>query len=371
MKIICDREKLLRAFQVAASVSPLHSPKPVLRNVKIVADEAATVLMGTDLEIGIRTEAQGVEVVAPGQALLPIDRFGSILRESGDEKLTIEDDGKRIIVQGVRSQFQLPSEDPAQFPSVNSFHEEGYYEMPAPFFRELIRRTIFSTDTESSRYALGGVLVEFSGEEVVGVATDGRRLAKQSGSTKIVGQQATLGGATIIPTRAMQLIDRAIADNDETIRISAKDNEVLINSKTSTINARLVEGRFPSWQAVFPQDDNLTKIDIVVGPFYAAVRQAAIVTSTERRGVDFIFGEGKVALSGHGAELGESHIELPIAYDGAEIKVKLDPRFFSDFLKVLQPEATFTIAIKDSKTAAVCSTADGYAYVIMPLSQKN
>ena len=60
----------------------------------------------------------------------------------------------------------------------------------------------------------------------------------------------------------------------------------------------------------------MLKIDLTVGPFYAAVRQAMIVTSEERRGVDFVFGGGKIVLSGHGAELGESHVELPIAYDG-------------------------------------------------------
>ena len=61
------------------------------------------------------------------------------------------------------------------------------------------------------------------------------------------------------------------------------------------------------------------------------MRQAAIVTSDERRGVDFTFGGGKIVLAGHGAELGESHVELPIAYDGADIGITLDPRFLERF----------------------------------------
>ena len=74
-------------------------------------------------------------------------------------------------------------------------------------------------------------------------------------------------------------------------------------------------------------------IELTVGPFYAAVRQAAIVTSDERRGVDFTFGGGKVVLAAHGAEFGESHVELPIAYDGPEIVITLDPRYLNDFLR--------------------------------------
>ncbi len=370
MKITCDREKLLRAFGTVASVVPQRSPKPILSNVKIVAEAELVVLMGTDMENSIRSTAVGVEVSDPGEALLPIDRFGSILRESSDEKLVIEDDGKRILVQGDRSKFQLPSEDAAKFPGIGSFEEERYHELPAPLFRELIRRTVFATDNENSRYALGGALIEFDGDKIVGIATDGRRLAKQSGAVKAVGEQSGSEQMTIVPTRGMQLIDRAIAESDEEIRILAKDNEFLVRSSQSTIHVRLAEGRFPNWRGVFPSKENQVKIDIAVGPFHAAVRQAAIVTSKDRRGVDFTFGEGKVMLSGHGAELGESHIELPIPYDGGEITVKLDPRFVSDFLKVLQPEQTFKITIRDSKTAAVCSTDDGYEYVIMPLERK-
>ena len=113
----------------------------------------------------------------------------------------------------------------------------------------------------------------------------------------------------------------------------------------------------------------MVKIELSVGPFYAAVRQAAIVTSEERRGVDFIFGGGKVVLAGHGAELGESHVELPIAYDGAELGITLDPRYLGDFLKVLDPEQKFTVELRDAESAAVFATEDGYAYVIMPLSR--
>ena len=98
----------------------------------------------------------------------------------------------------------------------------------------------------------------------------------------------------------------------------------------------------------------MLKIDLTVGPFYAAVRQATIVTSEERRGVDFVFGGGKIVLPAHGAELGESHVELPIAYDGDEIGITLDPRYLSDFLKVLDPEQNFTVELRNAESAALC-----------------
>lgn len=369
MKATCERDKLLHAFQMAASVAPARSPKPILQNVKMEVTKDGAILMGTDLEVGIRIDVAGVTVHSPGNVVLPRDRFGKILSESSDEKLDIESDGRKVMIRGQRSEFQLPSENPDEYPAVLAFGEEKYHELPARSFREVVRRTVYATDNESSRYALGGVLIELAPEGLTAVATDGRRLARQECPAKSVGGHVSGDTMTIIPTRAMQLLERALADNEENIQLAARENDVMVRSGRATIYSRLVEGRYPKWRDVFPRRDGMRKFDLTVGPFFTAVRQAMIVTSEERRGVDFVFGGGKVVLTGHGAELGESHVELPIADDGEELGITLDPRYMSDFLKVLAAEQTFAIELRNAESAALCTTEDGYAYVIMPLAR--
>jgi DNA polymerase-3 subunit beta len=308
-------------------------------------------------------------VEAPGSAVLPIGRFSSILRESSDANLKIETDGQNLVVSGQHSEFRLPAENPDEFPAVASFNENKYHEIPARLFRELVRRTAFATDNESSRYALGGVLLELAGDQVIAVGTDGRRLAKMAGPGKSIGGHQTGDNTTIVPTKAMTLIERALTDADAEIQVAARANDILVRSPRVTIYSRLVEGRFPRWRDVFPQRGGGKQIDLIAGPFYAAVRQAAIVTSEESRGVDFTFADGKVLLSGRAADVGQSRVELPVSYQSDEIGITLDPRYLSDFLKVLDPEKTFTLELKDSESAAVCSTDDGYGYVIMPLAR--
>jgi DNA polymerase III subunit beta len=369
MKIVCNREKLLAAFQTASGVAPLRSPKPILRNVKLeVADQKAT-LIATDLEIGLRIEVPGIEIEAPGTAVLPIGLFGSILRESTDEKLRIESDGRASHVRGERSQFKLPSENPDEFPTVATFQEGKCHEVPARLIREIVRRTVFATDSESSRYALGGVLWEFVGEKVIAVATDGRRLARMEGPAHSVGGKPDSTGSTIVPTRAMQLIERALTDGDAEVQIAVRENDILIRSPRATIYSRLVEGRFPRWRDVFPDRTGTSKIEMVVGPLHAAVRQAMIVTSEESRGVDFRFGDGSLVLAARAADTGESRVELPISYDGAAVAIMLDPRYVSEFLRVLDPEKSVVMDVKDAEGAAVLTTDDGYGYVVMPLAR--
>jgi DNA polymerase-3 subunit beta len=369
MKITLERDKFQAAFHTAASVAPSRSPKPILQNVKLeVAGEDAT-LMATDLEIGIRITVPGLLVESPGTAILPRERFSKILSEASDAKLYLESDGQSTLVRGDRSEWKLPSENPDEFPNVTPFKEEKFHELAARLFRELIRRTVFATDNESSRYALGGVLLEMSGDKITAVGTDGRRLAKMEGPAHSVGGHQTGEQTTIIPSKAMMLLERAIADSDGEVQISARPNDVLIRTPRFTVYSRLVEGRFPKWRDVFPHRSDVSKIELSVGPTYAAVRQAAIATSEESRGVDFTFGDGTLVLSGQTAEVGQSRVELPISYAGPALTITLDPRFVVDFLKVLEPEKSFTLDLQDGDGAAVCTTDDGYGYVIMPLAR--
>jgi DNA polymerase-3 subunit beta len=369
MKLSCDRQKLLHAFQMASGVVPTRSPKPILQNVKLEVTSEVATLMATDLEVGVRVEVAGFQVDAPGSVLLPMNRFGAILRESSDETLHLESDGPKAWVRGDRSEFHLPTENPDEFPEVVRFEEEKYHRVPARFFRELVRRTVFATDPESSRYALGGVLIELGPEKLTGVATDGRRLSRQEGPAKAVSGHKNRE-STIIPARSMQLLERILTDSEEEVFLAARENDVLIKSPKVTVYTRLVEGRFPRWRDVFPKVESMTPIELCVGPFHAAVRQAAIVTSERQRGVDFQFADGKLTLTARSAEMGESRVELPITYEGKPLVVMLDPRFVTDFLKVLEPDATFTFYLRDAESAVVTSTGDGYSYVIMPLSRE-
>ena len=65
MKAFCNRKGLLAAFGSVSGVAPARSPKPILQNLKLVADpEEGSTLMATDLEVGIRYRVLGVKVDA-------------------------------------------------------------------------------------------------------------------------------------------------------------------------------------------------------------------------------------------------------------------------------------------------------------------
>lgn len=369
MRFTCNREQLWAAFQTAATVVPSRSPKAILKNIRIDVVPGCATVMATDLEIGIRLEVSDVDVEAAGSVLVPVQLFGPILRESSDQRLSVESSESGTVVKGDRSRFKLPYQNPDEYPVVASFNETSFHSVSAPLFRELIRRTVLATDTENSRYALGGVLLELDTEAITGVATDGRRLAVMTGVAQAVEGHNTADMMTIVPTRAMQLLERAVADADAEVQIVARTNDLLVKTSRATVYARLVEGRFPRWRDVMPERIDSSRIDLVVGPLLSALRQAAIFSSAESRGINFTFSEGNLVLSAATAEAGESQVELPISYTGNKIILAMDNRYVMDFLRVLDPSRTVTIDIENSDSAAVFNTDDGYRYVVMPMAR--
>jgi len=368
MKLSCPRSVLLSAFSIVGGVVPQRSPKEILRNVKLSLNHGQATLVATDEEVGIRYELQEVQTESTGEVLLPTQRMTAILREVQDDVIQIEVNEEALWIRTAHSEFRLSVEDAAQFPNVAQFEDSNYYVISGKTLKQAIQRTIFATDTESTRYALGGLLLELDANRLTLAATDSRRLAVVNASCSIEGTLGEEQGRPVVPAKAMSLIERSIHDNDQQVHLAVHPHHVLVRSGESTIYSRLVEGRFPKYQDVIP-DKFEHQIDLVIAPFLSAVRQAMIVTNDESRGVDFSFQDGELTLTSMGQDVGSSRIQIPVSFDGAPVKVTFDPRYIQEFLRVLDPAGPVTLNLIDSHSAAVFQADETYTYVVMPLSR--
>ncbi|MBC8116697.1 MAG: DNA polymerase III subunit beta, partial [Candidatus Saccharimonas sp.] len=177
MQLTCQRASLTNAFQTVAGVVPSRTTKDILKNIKLQVVGGKATLIGNDSEIGIRCDLPEIEADSSGEALLPTARVLSVLRELTDDVVKLEITSDAIWIRCGYSEFRLSAEDPADFPPVATFEDEEYFVVKASVLKQLIHRTIFATDTESTRYALGGVQIELTPERATFAATDSRRLA--------------------------------------------------------------------------------------------------------------------------------------------------------------------------------------------------
>jgi DNA polymerase III subunit beta len=356
---------MLVALQLVNTAVAGHDHRPVLRNVKAIAAEDHCSLLATDLEIGIRRDLPGIPVDEPGEALLPAKRTLAIFREAQDEELLIESGSQTTTVRGGTTEFELGCEDPSAFPEFPSVNGDVYHEISSESLKTLIRRTLFAAATESPRYAITGTLWELDARTIRLVATDGRRLAIAEVPGTSHGSPVNKG-THVVPTKAMQLLEKNLPDSSDLVRVTLRPNEALFQTGQATIYSRLVEGRFPAYKDILPKKA-LLKIPLVAGPFHAAIRQAAVMTQQETKRVVCSFKPKMLVLEAQSPDAGRSHVELPIDYSGKPIEIAFHPKNLADLLRALDPADELTLSMSDGKSPALFRLGDNYSYIVMPL----
>lgn len=367
MKALCPRDGLLMAFQLAGSAVPTREVKPILQNLKAVAEDGRCSFLATDLELGIRLDVLGLQIQEPGEAILPAQQFLKILRETPDEELSLETTSTTCTVQGKHSFFEMPSEDPAHFPQFPTFDESSHHEISAGTLREMIRRTIFAVGGANSRHTMTGLCWELDGEDVTIVGTDSRRLAMIKGKGTVQGDHGTKGRRLIVPAKTMHLLDRNLQDDDEMVRVCFQTNEVLFRTELASINSRLVEGTFPDYRQAFPPKSDVV-IPFRTGDLLDGVRQAAVMTEEESKRVTFHFENGTLTMRAQGARSGRSQVEMPANYDGDELDIHFNPAYVIDLLKILPAEEEVRLEMTDGAHAAMFKVGTNYSYLVMPLT---
>jgi DNA polymerase III subunit beta len=371
MILHCQRDGLLAACQLVSAAVAARSTRPILSNIKAIAEDDRLILMATDMEFGIRYEIRGVKVEESGEAILPVNRLVSILRESPDSELMIDADDRRSRVSTTVSEFEMPGENPTEFPDVPAFSETAFHEVTAGQLRLMIRRVTFAAAKQDTKYAITGVLWEVDDREIRLVATDTKRLAMVSGPVTLTGTpNATKGQSHLVPTKAMALLERSLNDGDDTqiIRIALRPNEVLFQTERATIYSRLLEGRYPPYRDILPKKVN-ARIPLPVAGFLSATRQAAIMTDEESKKVTFRFAPGKLVLEAQGGTTGRSKVDLVIdQYDGPAIDINFDPHYVVDMLRILDVTSLLELELVDGMRPALFRSGEDYSYLVMPLS---
>jgi len=261
MKIVVKPKDFLSKFRLAASVTASTDSQPILKWVKMTADnETGSLLQATDGDVAIWLRAD-CNIDKGGTMLLPAKRMAQILAMTSEEQLTIkytesECTENELLISGDREHYAISTFLPDEFPDIDELKATAYHEIPANALREMIRRTIFATDAENLAYALGGVCFSMEGDNISVVATDGRRLAWQEGYGKGVNDHNA--DTAIVSAKTLQILDRLLGDkligDTDTVKMALHvttddsnntSGSVMFQCQEITMVSRLIHGRFP------------------------------------------------------------------------------------------------------------------------------
>jgi len=348
-----DRTELLAALTAVLRAVSERTQKPILSNVRL----GDGLITGTDLELRIDREID----YHGDPMLLPGHRLQAILKAANGDEVRIVPKGSTVQVKCGRGEWTLPTEDAAEFPTWEPADTHAICRLPGDQFARAVAATVFATDNESSRFALGGVLVEVKDGNPTWVATDGRRLACVETET----DQAVDDSETIVPARVLQVA--AGMAGGGSVQIDANGTEVVLSMDGVTVTGRLVAGRFPRWRDVMGEAEGSPAV-IDRLQLLSAVRAAAIVTSEQSKGVRLTWTGKGLSLACRSAEYGESAVVCQVEVAGDCAGTLLDPAFLVDYLQHLPVDEDPNVELfaQDEKSRVLLRCGE-YRYVIMPL----
>lgn len=358
MKLTIPRKTLLDALGVAGS----STGKDIYSKVKLIVSDNLRI-EASDGDVGLVLNV-ACDVASPGKALVEPSKLNQILGPSSVEFVELSATDAAVVVVAGKSRFELPSQNADELPSIKADTEGDSIEVPAAALLSAIRRTKFATDQASTRYQLGGVLIEVDGEMLHLVATDGRRL---SACPIDIPGGSSLGGP-IVGLKGLDAICKAFA-GESSLTLRATAGTLQASSERATVVAKLIDGRYPNWRSVIPADSFNHSIPVEAGPLSVALRQASVTTeNVDSRGVQLAFANRSLKLSSRGQDRGKSEIELAVDTD-ADVAFTIDWRFALDFVANVPDDEIVEMRVNDPSKPVVLKW-HGWSYVIMPMERR-
>ena len=363
MKLSAKREALLKPLQAVIGVVERRQTMPILANVLLVAKDGALAITGTDLEVELVASAEvevdaGGEVTVPGRKLLDICRA---LPEGAE--LAISLSGEKLSVRSGRSKFMLTTLPAAEFPIVEDINAAQRIEVEQGMLLRLLEKTHFSMAQQDVRYYLNGLLLETGKQQLRAVATDGHRLAMCQIALE---DSESEEHQVIVPRKGVLELQRLMSGEGQ-VTLEFGSNHIRVQLEGIRFTSKLIDGRFPEYERVIPQDtSNQLVADRLV--FKGALQRTAILSNEKYRGIRLVIRDNGVVLQAHNPEQEEAEEEIEVEYSGDDIEIGFNVNYLVEALSAIETEEV-TLALVDSNASCLLREPgnDDCKYVVMPM----
>jgi DNA polymerase-3 subunit beta len=362
MKFTASREALLKPLQAVIGVVERRQTMPILSNILMIARDGQLSVTATDLEVELVAQADvdtesGGEITVSGRKLLDICRA---LPEGTEISISVS--GEKLGVRAGRSKFSLATLPAAEFPVVEDIKAGQSLSVSQETLGRLIEKTHFSMAQQDVRYYLNGMLLETSAGHLRAVATDGHRLALSQAELdgKVDEQQV------IVPRKGVLELQRLMTGDGE-LNIEFGANHIRIQLDGIRFTSKLIDGRFPEYERVIPQESS-NELTADRGAFKSALQRTAILSNEKYRGIRLVIRDSGVILQAHNPEQEEAEEELAVEYSGEDIEIGFNVNYLLDALGAVDGDDV-TLSVQDSNSSCLIRQPgkDDCTFVVMPM----
>lgn len=348
MRFSIERNALLHVLTSVTKVVESRNTMPILGNVALIIDQGQLTVRGTDLDIEV-TASLPLMDAEDGAITVPAKLLTDIVKKAGTE-LSLATEPNKLTIKSGRSRFSLPTLPVDDLPTLaaGAFDAEFDVDLSA-----IVSPVAFAMSTEETRYYLKGVHLHTIEGQLVAVATDGHRLARQN------GQEAPAFEGIILPAKLVNLLPKG------TVKFAVSNTKVRITTDDATITSKLIDGTFPDYRRVIPSNND-NRLKVKRDDLLQAAERVAVVADNRRRAVKLSITADAVALELR-YESNVADDSIVASYDGEPMSIGFNGQYLGDAMRAFDG-GEVVIALADSGSPAVVTGSnEGLLVVLMPM----
>ncbi|MDZ7860481.1 MAG: DNA polymerase III subunit beta [Candidatus Krumholzibacteriota bacterium] len=365
MKSLIPLDELQKKMSAISSVVPGKTTMPILSMVLIKAEENLLTFSATDLDISVTSRIKG-KVEKNGSIAAPAKKLTEIVKSLSGDQVSFEvDKGALNIVSG-RSSFVINGRNADDFPQIPKQEGKTGFSIDFKLLEKLIKKTTYAVSTDLTRPALCGVLCKVNTDGMTMVSTDGHRLAKIDLKQKFTNVDKI---DVIIPPKALSTL-KQFSSGQNRVNIQLAENNVSFSMEDVVIYSRLLEGPFPDFSKVIPEN-NKKELVLSRTSLLEATKRVSILSDSLTHLVVFSIKEGKILINVKTKELGGAKEEIDVSYSDNPMEIGYNANYLQDILRTMEGDNIIFYLDRPDNAGVVVPAKQEEEYdhlcIIMPL----
>lgn len=366
MKFIVSSTLLLKNLQSISGVLSTNNTMPILDDFLFEVKENELEITVSDLETTMQVSVGMNESEGTGSIAIPARILLDTLKTFADIPITfdINLEDSSIELSTDEGKFKLSGHKADEYPQLPSIEEAEEFEISSANLGTAINKTIFATGIDELRPAITGVLCELNQEDITFVATDAHKLVRYRRMDTTPGTETSF----IIPKKPLNQMKSILGagDEDESVKVKFNETNAFFHFNNVNVICRLIEGKYPSYDAVIPKDNNNTLV-VERQTLLNSIKRVSIFANQSTHQVRFHITGQELVLSAEDVDFSnEAKERLSCTYDGEDMEIGFNSRFIIEMLNNLSTdEAIFSLSTPERAGLITPSEQDEEEDILM------
>ena len=239
---------------------------PILADIVFTVKDDNLTLKASDSEVVMETTIALTDCEGEGSFAINGKDVMEAVKNLPDNPLTfsMEENDKVVKIDYFSGVFTLPIDNIVDYPVQPQLNGNDIknFTITEGLLQENIARTLFATADDELRPVMNGIYFDLTAEHLAVVASDGHTLVRNRILT-IKAENDSEVGNFILPKKPANILKSILHRGEEKeITVSFDDKRTIIATENIILQCRLIEGRYPNYNAVIPQNNpNIVLVD--------------------------------------------------------------------------------------------------------------